>query len=66
MQEYLDAVARNLGSPLESRAVASELDMRDPLADFRGRFEVPTIGELLDEEERDPGMLQVAQTVVHV
>ncbi len=65
VQGYLNAVAKKIGLPLESLAVASELDKRDPLARFRGNFEVPTIGDLLEEEERDPGTLQVAQGILH-
>ena len=48
---YLNGVAKELESSLGSLAVASELDLRDPLADFRGKFEVPTVGELMEGEE---------------
>ena len=55
VQAYLHGVAAECGVPLEHCSVAGELDRRDQLASFRAKFNVPTIGELLEENERSPG-----------
>ena len=55
IQSYLLGVAKELGVALEKAEVAAELDRRDQLARFREEFNVPTIGELLDENEREKG-----------
>ncbi len=57
VQSYLLRLADDLGVPLDDAAVATELDKRDELASFGGRFEVPKIGDLLEEEKRDPGQI---------
>lgn len=53
LQTYLRGVAEERGVSLESAEVAQELDRRDQLATFRKKFAIPTIGQLLDEDERD-------------
>lgn len=53
IQTFLLGVAKEVGVALDSSEVAEELDRRDQLAEFRGKFELPTIGQLLDEHERD-------------
>lgn len=55
IQAYLASVAQEVGGALDSSEVAAELDRRDELAPFRKMFHYPTIGEFLEEEERDPG-----------
>ena len=57
VQSFLQSLAGELNVPLEDPAIASKLDARDSLASFRTRFEVPTIGELLDEDDRDSGIM---------
>lgn len=59
VQSYLLSLEGDLSVPLEDPAVAAELDRRDKLASFRERFEVPSIGELLDEGDRDPGIINM-------
>lgn len=53
IQLYLRGVAESMGVALDSSKVAEELDKRDQLAEFRRKFQLPTIGQLLDENERD-------------
>jgi hypothetical protein len=53
IQTYLSRVAKEVGVALDSPEVAEVLDRRDQLAGFRGKFELPTIGQLLEEHERD-------------
>ncbi len=55
IQTYLSGVAKELGVSLERDEVAAELDRRDQLAKLRGEFNIPTIGELIDENERGKG-----------
>lgn len=55
IQAYLTSVAQEVGGALDSSEVAAELDSRDELAFLRNMFHYPTIGELLEVEERDPG-----------
>lgn len=57
IQSYLRSVADEVGMSLHSPRVAEELDRRDQLANFRGKFALPTIGQLLDEAERDESKL---------
>lgn len=59
IQSYLSRVAGEVAEALESSKVAEELDRRDQLAGFRAKFEVPTIGQLLDEHERDASKAKV-------
>ena len=55
IQSYLHGVAKEVGMAINSPEVALELDRKDQLAGFRGKFEVPTIGQLLEEHERAAG-----------
>lgn len=57
VQAYLCGVAAERGVPLEHCSVAGELDRRDQLASFRGKFNVPTIGQLLEEKKICSGTL---------
>ena len=57
IQSYLKTVEKEVGGALSSPHVAAELDKRDQLAGFREKFEVPKIGKLLDENERDKGVV---------
>ena len=59
VQEYLLALVRELNVSLEDPAVAAELDRRDELKRFREKFAVPTVGELLEEGDRDAGMYYI-------
>lgn len=54
VQAYLRSVAEEVGVALESSEVAAELDRRDQLAGFRDKFHVPTIAQLLEQDETDP------------
>ena len=56
VQSYLLDTARCLGVELDDEALAVDLDRRDVLADFRSYFHVPTIGQLVSEGDRSPGM----------
>ena len=60
VQDYLLTLVEELGVNLEDPAMATELDRRDELKSFRERFEVPAIGELLEESHRDPGIFSSA------
>ncbi len=53
VQSFLRGVAAEVGVALEDSRVAEELDRRDELAPFRKKFSLPTIGQLLEESERD-------------
>lgn len=53
IQSYLTGVAAEVGVALEDPRVAEELDKRDELAAFRKKFALPTIGQMLEEEQRD-------------
>ena len=53
VQSFLQSVAAEVGVALEDSRVAEELDKRDELAPFRKKFSFPTIGQLLEESERD-------------
>ena len=59
IQRYIVGVAEEMGVTIASDQLATELDRRDGLADYRDKFEIPTIGQLLDEDERakDEGMI---------
>ena len=52
---YLRGLAQQLGVKEEDEWLARELDRRDQLAHLRTSFHIPTIGDLLDEKERDAG-----------
>ena len=54
VQQYLRGVAETLGVSESDNAVAEELDRRDTLAHFRGCFHIPSVGQLLSEQERSP------------
>ncbi len=56
IQSYLEGVATEVGVALEDPKAAEELDKRDQLGAFRKKFGLPTIGQLLDEGERDESM----------
>ena len=51
MQAYLSGLSKELGVPITDPAYASALDSRDPLARFRDKFCVPTVGEFLEGKE---------------
>lgn len=51
IQQYLNALSKELGTSITDQKFANELDSRDPLAHFRLKFSMPTIGELLEGEE---------------
>ena len=53
---YFHGLAQQLGVKWDDEKLARELDLRDELAHLRTSFHVPTIGDLLDEEQRDPGI----------
>lgn len=53
IQTYLKGVAKEMDMALDSPKVAEELDKRDQLSEFRKKFSVPTIGQLLEESQRD-------------
>ena len=55
IQGYLRGLAQQLGVKQADEWLARELDGRDQLSHLRGSFNYPTIGDMLDEEERDSG-----------
>lgn len=55
IQGYLRGVAQLLGVKEDDDAVAAELDQRDCLAHLRNSFHIPSLGQLLNEAEKDPG-----------
>lgn len=55
IQGYLRGLAQQLGVKEADEWLARELDSRDQLSHLRGSFNMPTIGDMLDEEERESG-----------
>jgi len=55
IQGYLRGLAQQLGVKQADEWLARELDGRDQLSHLRSSFNYPTIGDMLDEEERDSG-----------
>lgn len=55
IQGYLRGLAQQLEVREADERLARELDSRDQLSYLRGSFNMPTIADMLNEEERDSG-----------
>ena len=62
VQSYLRRLSKDLGVSITDTSYAAELESRDPLAHFRKKFHVPTVGELLGGKEAAPGTFSMKDT----
>ena len=51
VQGFITGLAGQLGVGLDDKHLAAELDKQDQLAELRGQFHVPRVGDLLDKGE---------------
>ena len=63
VQAYLWGLSKELGVPITDPAYAAALDSRDPLARFRDKFCVPSVGELLEGKEIAKGNIPIFDTL---
>ncbi len=55
IQQYLKDLSLELGVSITDPKYAAALDSRDPLAHFRQKFSIPSIGELMEGKQLAQG-----------